>query len=263
MARDPGTQFEDIIRNGPFPIRFPKLVDLDQDEEWCEVEIDGQWKKIRFHDYNEVFAIPGLYETIFYRTLLCNSPHRMTELLGEVLAEQSIDPQSLRVLDFGAGNGMSGEALHTLGVRKIIAADILPEAKAANWRDRPWVYYDYLIADFTQLGEEDQKTLEDFKINSLVTVAALGYGDIPPKAFETAYNLVEAGGWLGFNIKADFLSSKSTSGFSALINRMIQDQFIEVHLYKRYQHRLNIAGEPLFYIGLVAKKLKQLPPNYA
>jgi hypothetical protein len=29
--------------------------------------------------------------------------------------------------------------------------------------------------------------------------------------------------------------------------------------YKRYCHRLNIAGEPLYYIAAVAQKIKDIP----
>lgn len=44
-------------------IRFPDVDDanskIDQDEEWCEVVVDGERRRIRFHDYSEVFKIPG------------------------------------------------------------------------------------------------------------------------------------------------------------------------------------------------------------
>ncbi len=250
--------FEQIIKNGPFPIRFPDSDDLDQDKEWCEVKVSGKWKKIRFHDYNEVYEIPGLYETIFYRTLGTNSPYRMSEFLREVLIEKGMTPSQLSVLDFGAGNGMSGEALQNIGVRSIVGCDILQEAKKANWRDRPWVYADYFAEDFTKLSDNTNKQLMAYQFNCLLTVAALGFGDIPPEAFFTAYNLVSKGGLIVFNIRDEFLKMNNRKGFSKLIHYMLQEEFMEIELYRRYQHRYNVHGESLYYVAIVATKHKNL-----
>jgi len=253
--------FEDVIDNGPFPIRFPKRSELDQDQEWCEVEVDGSWQRIRFHDYNDVYNVPGLYETIFYRTLRCNSPHQIVQLLNEVLVEHNFPTDDLRVLDVGAGNGMVGEALQTLGTRNIVGIDVIPEAKEAADRDRPWVYNDYLVADLTQLTGEQMQRLRDHDFNSMTTVAALGFGDIPPEAFGTAYNLVNDGGWIAFNIKEDFLRETDCSGFAGLIQQMTRKGLIQLEMYKRYCHRLNIAGEPLYYIAVVGQKLGDIPES--
>ena len=40
---------------------------LDQDEEWCEIELDGERRRIRLHDYAAIFNVPGLYEQLFCR----------------------------------------------------------------------------------------------------------------------------------------------------------------------------------------------------
>jgi hypothetical protein len=37
----------------------------------------------------------------------------------------------------------------------------------------------------------------------MTSVAALGFGDIPPEVFESAFELVEDGGWAAFTIKED------------------------------------------------------------
>lgn len=249
---------EEIIDNGPFPIRFPGNEETSQDKEYCEVQIDGQWQKIRFHDYEHIYKIPGLYETIFYRTLRCDSPNRVTNILGQILLEKGQEIEGLRVLDFGAGNGMSGEALHSIGIRKIIAVDILPEAKEANWRDRPWVYYDYLVSDFTNITKEHKSEIEEFKPNALLTVAALGFGDIPTKAFTTAFNLIEKDGWIAFNLHEQYVGFHNKDGFAGLINKMIEDNYVRIEIYKRYLHRYTVTGEPIYYIALVAQKLKSL-----
>ncbi len=259
MNQELDPNFEEVIQGGPFSIRFPKKRDLDQDEEWCQVEIDGQWQKIRFHDYSQVYNIPGLYETIFYRTLRCNSPNKVAGLLEETLNEHSFPAGDLCVLDVGAGNGMVGEVLQTLGTRKIVGIDIIPEAKEAAERDRSWVYNEYHVADLTSLTPEVAKALQEWNFNAMTVVAALGYGDIPPEAFFTAFNLIQNGGWIAFNIKEDFLRDEDMGGFSGLMNRLTRKNIVQMESYKRYCHRLNIAGDPLYYIAAVAQKIKNIP----
>lgn len=251
--------FDEVIENGPFPIRFPKHLELEQDEEWCEVQVDGEWRRIRFHDYDEVFQIPGLYETIFYRTLRCNSPLKVVELLGETLKEHHFPAEELSVLDVGAGNGMVGESLQYLGTRNLIGIDIISQAREAALRDRPWVYNHYLVGDLTHLNRDDLQLLESANLNAMTAVAALGFGDLPPAAFRTAYNLIANGGWIAFNIKEDFLSGLDQSGFAGLINRMTRDGIHQLEMYKRYCHRLSVGGEPLYYIAVVARKRTDIP----
>lgn len=254
--------FEEVIEAGPFPIRFPGAMELDQDEEWCEVEWEGAWHRIRFHDYDQVYRIPGLYETIFYRTLRCNSPSVVCSLLRDALTEHGESAEELCVVDVGAGNGMVGEALQNLGSRDIVGIDIIPEAKAGAFRDRPWVYNDYHITDLTKLPEKLHESLAEHGFNGMTTVAALGYGDIPPEAFYTAYNLVAEEGWVAFNIKEDFLKDSDATGFSGLINRMSREGTIQMEMYKRYCHRLSISGEPLYYIAVVARKMSDIPESF-
>lgn len=244
-------------------VRFPDPDPaLDQDQEWCEVLEDGQWRRIRFHDYHEVYNVPGLYEALFHRTLKCDSPARVIGLLTEVLAEYGQTPEHFRALDVGAGNGMVGEQLWNLRLEKVVGADIIPEAKAAAERDRPYVYTDYLVSDFTSLPETDEEHLRGFKFNLMTTVAALGYGDIPAKAFTTAIDLTETPAWLAFNIKEDFLYDTERSGFADLIEQLRKDRVIRIESYKRYQHRVSVAGEPLYYVAVVARKLRDLPDSY-
>ncbi len=262
FSKHVNVDFDEVIKSGPFNIRFPKKGSFSQDQEWCEVQFGNEWKKIRFHEYSDIYKIPGLYETIFYRTLRCNSPNRISSLLNEVMIELNVSPDKLRVLDVGAGNGMSGEALQSLGIRKIVGIDLLPEAKAAALRDRPWVYDHYLECDLTKLSEEQRTFFEGYKFNTLCTIAALGFGDIPPMAFYTAFNLISSHGFVAFNIKEDFLKQSTGSSFAKLISKLIEHEIIEIELYKRYQHRLNTQGEALYYVGIIAKKNTDIPIEF-
>jgi hypothetical protein len=247
------------VQVGPFELRIPADPALDQDEEWFEVQLDGQWQRLRIHDYDQVYAVPALYEAVVYRLLRCNSPDVVVGLLAEKLAEHGIDPGELRVFDAGAGNGVVGERLQQHGIRRIIGSDIIPEAGAAARRDRGWVYDDYVVADLTALTDAQARTLREASFNGLTAVGALGFGDMPPEAFATAFNLVADDGWLAFNINERFLSDPEAGGFSGLIRGMIEKQLMRMEVYRRYQHRISFSGQPRYYVAVVARKLADLP----
>jgi len=245
------------LEHGDLEVRFPKPeVGLEQDEEWCEVNDDGEVRRIRFHDYAEIYSVPGLYERIFYDALKCSSPQAVIGLL----AEQLRAGEMLRAFDVGAGNGMVGEQLDQIGAELIVAVDIIPEAAEAAQRDRPGLYEAYHVVDLTDIPNELRTELEERRFNCLITVAALGFGDIPPEAFAAAYNLVDDGGWVAFNIKSRFLSEEDEgkTGFAELINRMFDDGTLELCEEREYRHRLSTSGEPLHYVAMVARKRKNV-----
>lgn len=108
------------------------------------------------------------------------------------------------------------------------------------------------------LTDPDPATLERLRarrFDCLSCVAALGFGDIPPGAFLAALELVETPGLVAFNLKEDFLSSESPSGFDRLVRELLQRGVLRVESYRRYPHRLSAAGEPLHYAAIVASKL--------
>lgn len=234
--------------------------DLTQDEEWYELSVDGETRRILFHDYAQTYSMPGVYERLFYDTLKCDSPRTVCGLLEEHIDSEGHDPSELRVLDVGAGNGMVGERLAEMGAGQIVGIDIIEEAAQAAERDRPGVYDDYLVLDLTDLPEPQREDLHSRRFNCLTSVAALGFGDIPPAAFAEAYNLVEDGGPVGFSIKEEMLAGEDSSGFSRLIDEAIGRGALEVKVERRYPHRLSLSGEPLHYVAMVAEKARDLPP---
>ena len=241
-------------------IRFPKMA-AEQSEEWFEYHENGEWRRLRVHDYREIFKVPGLYEDLVYRTLKCASPPRIVRMLAQVLEDWPESPQDLRVLDLGAGNGIVAERLAEAGVRHVVGIDLIEEAAMAAERDRPHVYDQYLVADVTKMREKDVARMREASLNCLCTVAALGFGDIPPRAFAAAFNFVESPGWLAMAIKDDFLSRDDASGFSRLIRTMMAEGIIEVQAQFRYCHRLSLAGEKLFYVGVIARKVRDVPDD--
>lgn len=249
------------IDSGVDAIRWPNVEgdEVSQDEEWCDVVVDGESRRVRFHDYHRIYQVPGLYEQIFYERLECCSPSRVSRLLSEMLTESGVSTQQLRVLDVGAGNGMVGDELDARGADTLVGVDIIPEAKQAAERDRPGLYDDYRVVDLTRLSREDERQLRAARSNCLTCVAALGFGDIPPAAFARALDLVETPAWVAFTIKEDFIYEQDDSGFSKLIRSLCQDRLLQIQAYRRYQHRVSITGKPLYYVAMVARKLGDVP----
>lgn len=245
----------------PIHVRFPTDDEAaaSQDTEWCEVTVGDQDLTIRFHDYHEIYAVPGLYERIFHDHLHCRSPEEVVGLLAESLEQAGEDPAALRALDVGAGNGLVGEQLERLRVTTIVGVDIIPEAAAAAARDRPGVYDDYVVCDLTALDDDDRARIGEPPPTCMTTVAALGFDDMPPRAFAEAYNAAADAAWVAFNIKADFLDGGGETGFRGLIRRMVREDVFEVVASRRYVHRLSIAGEPLEYVAVVGRKRSDVP----
>jgi len=235
LGKETHLSTQDILEAGEraegrrLEIRFPSAngAKFDQDEEWCEVRLADGWRRIRFHGYHEVYSVPGLYEQLFYDELKCDSPRTVCGLLKRQLEVSGYDGSSLRVLDVGAGNGMVGEELQgELGVGTLVGVDIIEEAEMAAKRDRPGVYDAYYTIDLTALPSDIRSDLCERELNTLVTVAALGFGDIPPQAFAEAFNLITDHGWVAFNIRDRFLEEE-TSPFSRLIRRMPEEGVLE------------------------------------
>lgn len=246
-------------------IHFPEVSDdTDQDQEWCAVHLNGSRRRIRFHDYHEVYSIPGLYEYIFYDKLKCSSPETVRSLLEQEVAKDSVDPKSLRVLDVGAGNGIVGEELARMGAGHLVGLDIIQEAEDAANRDRPNVYQDYFVVDLTDIPPAARTGLQQHNFNCLASVAALGFDDMPPLAFAEAYNFISSPGWIAFNIKEVFLEERSDqTGFSNLIGRMLREGLLEQRAQKRYRHRFSMTGRPLHYDAIVAVKKDDVPLDWA
>jgi SAM-dependent methyltransferase len=244
-----------------YNIKFPATEPhkLGQDEAFfCFVE-NGQEIQLRFHDYSELYKRPGLYEQLFYERLKCSSHKKVSEILSKVTQNNRVEMTELRVLDLGAGNGMFGEQLQSIGVARVIGVDISEEARIACERDRPGIYDAYYVCDMCNLDDITQQKLSEWQIDCLSCVAALGFGDVPTRAFANAFNLIAPSGWIAFNIKESFLLESDTSGFSLLIKSLLLSDALEVHHLERYRHRISIDGRSLFYYAIVGKKEFSIP----
>src|SRR3954447_25883411 len=239
-----------------FVLRLPDeaSASASQDEEWCEVEVDGSTRRLRFHDYSDIYSIPGLYERLIYERLGCQSPRVIGGLLRAELESRGQDPSDLRVFDLGAGNGIVAEELADVGVEHFVGVDIIPEAATAAERDRPGLYAEYVVADLLDPDSGAAEQLKPQRLNVMTCVAALGFGDIPPEVFCEALRQVETPSLVVYTIKDAFLGEKDESGFSELVERLEKDGSLVTITSERYQHRLNWAGEPLHYFAVLAEK---------
>lgn len=243
-----------------YRIQFPRIEsNLNQDEAFFFLQESGKDRKIRFHDYDEIYQLPGLYEQIFYDRLKCSSPVKVAEILKSAVAQSSDNFTELRILDLGAGNGMMGEALKKYGVSRLVGVDIIPEAYEATIRDRPGLYDAYYIEDFAQLSQEKREEISSWQFDCMVTVAALGFGDIPTTVFIEAFNLIKSSGWVAFNIKETFLDNSDKTGFSKMIRKLIFSEYLNIYHIERYRHRLSIEGEPLYYFAISGRKNGDVP----
>ncbi|MGK0297939.1 MAG: SAM-dependent methyltransferase [Gammaproteobacteria bacterium] len=245
-------------------IQFPKgeLSNANQDKVYFYLQGSGGNRKIKFHDYDEIYQIPGLYEQIFYDRLKCTSPKKVASILESAVMQSQDNFSELRILDLGAGNGMVGEELKKHGVSRLIGVDIIPEAYDATIRDRPGLYDAYYVEDFTKLEDDKKEEIKSWQCDCMVTVAALGFGDIPTEAFITAFNVIKSEAWVAFNIKDTFFDDSDESGFSQMIRKLIFSKYLDVYYIERYRHRLSIEGVPLYYFAIAGRKKSDVPDQF-
>lgn len=245
-------------------VQFPRenAKKLAQDEVFFFLVQGSEKRRIRLHDYGEIYKIPGLYEQVVYDRLKCQSPSVVARILEAAVSQSQEMFTELRVLDLGAGNGMMGEALKKYGVSRLVGVDIIEEAYQATERDRAGVYDAYYVTDFCNLDAETREELQAWSFDCLTTVAALGFGDIPARAFMEAFNIIGQNGWVSFNIKETFLDKSDKTGFSKLIRELILSEFLDIYYLERYRHRLSVEGEPLYYFVLTGRKNADVPAQF-
>jgi len=236
--------------------------ELCQDEVYFYLLEDGSTEKIRLHDYERIFDVPGLYEQVVYDRLKCQSPTKVVDVLRYSVSQCQQGLNELRVLDLGAGNGMVGEELKKQGVSRLIGVDIIPEAQSATERDRPGVYDAYYVMDFCSLDDNERDELKLWSFDCLISVAALGFGDIPARAFLEAFNMVGKDGFVAFNVKETFLDRSDDSGFSRLVRELIFSEYLDLYQLQRYRHRFSIEGNPLYYFAIGGKKIADVPLSF-
>ena len=202
----------------------------DQHEEELVVTRDGREERMRLHDYDRVYSIPGLYEEVLRRVEYA-SPAKVAELLFAVTA-----PGDVRALDLAAGNGVSADPLLAGGVGALVGMDLIPEARDSALRDRPDAYLEYVAGDVGEPGLVE-RLVGQYDLNALVCSGGISH--IPVDAFAAGWAAFPPGSWLVATAREDM--DEYAVGLE------------DVHT-ERFVHRLSFSGEQIEYVALRGRK---------
>ena len=238
-----------------FQVRLPAdAKGLKLDDEYFYVEYKGKEQKIGIHEYEKIYEIPGLYEHIISRILKCVSPRVVSDLLTEQIVETGGSLADLSVLDFGAGVGLVGEILARKGVCSIVGLDIIAEAAIAAQRDKPGVYAKYYVEDVCNLSTAVRRQLKERRFNCLTCVGSLAGGHVSADVFVQAYNLIDTGGWIAFNILKESFAGQASSGLSDLIHGISDSNILEIKVIYEYRHRYLMNGRSVNNMAVIGRK---------
>ena len=226
----------------------------DQTEESLVLRhADGTTDRFRLHEYDRVYAVPGLYEEVVQRRLESASATVLADRLVACASDAGVRPAALAVYDLGAGNGVSGDALRARGVGTLVASDGIEEARAAALRDRPGLYAEYLVGDTDDLPQVAE-LIGAHGLNALVCAGALGLGHISAESFHRLWTAFPAGSWFSVSLHED-LAEPGGSDFGEYLAGFEQrTDGGEILVRERFRHRLTMAGEPITYVAIVARK---------
>ena len=214
---------------------------------------DGTADVFRLHEYTRVYAVPGLYEEVVQKRLQCASPRTLADALLGCAADAGLVPADIAVFDLGAGNGVMGEALRERGVPTLVATDNIAEARDAALRDRPDLYAEYLVGDTDDLPQVPE-LIREHGLNALVAAGALGLGHISAASFHRLWTHFPAGAWFAVCLHVDLAEPGGSDFGDYLAGFEDRDDGGEILLRERFRHRLTMAGEPIDYVAIVARK---------
>ena len=233
-----------------------EVVFSPEGEEWLEFGPPDARRRIGFHDYAAIYSVPGLYEHVFYETLGMRSSAEVVRLYGEVMTAEQLEAGDQRVIDFGAGNGLGGDALRQLGVGELYGVDLEPMARIAAQRDRPGVYNDYLVGDLGRWSDDEMRRLTRHRPNALMALSAIGVGHVPPPVLDRALSVVGRGSIYGFAVHPRLLPGTDdpvgrTSGFPEFID--VLRRRTELLAEASYVHRVRPDGSEDLAVAFVGR----------
>jgi hypothetical protein len=216
---------------------------------------DGRVEELRLHDYDRLYALPGVYEQIVHERLGCRSPAQLAAMLGDAVDRLGWARGAMRVLDIAAGNGMSGEALAAAGLHPVIGTDIVDAAREAVRRDRPDVYDQYLTLDLLALSDAERAQLTAVGANALSCVAPVGEhgSELAPDALVAAASLLSADALVVYmhdpnRGRASGSDPVTPQLWAAGLGPGTDAQQLA---RERYVHRYTVNGAPLAMDGVV------------
>ena len=207
---------------------------------------------VHLHEYERVYAVPGLYEHVVQELLQCRSPQVAAEGFVRAAASLGLEPGSMTVLDVGAGTGLVGELVRRGGVANVVGVDSLSAARAACLRDRPGVYAEYVVGYF-ELGDGLREELRPYEFGGLVSAGAFGGAHATPRALENALAILPPGAPVAFTIDERWMDESDPEGFGAAVERLVADGALMVTERTRFRHRVTTTGEPSYYQLVVGR----------
>jgi hypothetical protein len=206
---------------------------------------DGRTEDVYLHDYERLYALPGVYEEIVQERLACRSPEEVASLLAGAVDSLGWDRAAVRVIDLAAGNGVSGEALAAEGLRPMLGTDIVPSARAAALRDRPGLYGSYLTLDLLALSPEQRDAVTAVRATALNCVAPVGIeaGQLPPAAFVQAAKLLAPDALVAYMHDPMFGTPDAVTP-QLWADGLGEGVRSEELARRRYLHRYTVGGKP-------------------
>jgi len=226
-------------------------------EDWIEWGPLGARNRVAFHDYAGIYAVPGLYERVFYDALGMRTSQRVVGWYGDALRGLGRAPAGERVLDLGAGNGLGGEELRRLGVPSVIGVDLEPEARTAAYRDRPDAYDEYLVGDLATMSDAEVAGLAALQPTAVLALSALGAGHAPPIVLDRALSLLPPGGLFAFAVTPPLLPGTDDpagqeSGYPGYLVELFAHR-ADVLARHQYVHRRCTDGSDHLAVAFVGR----------
>ena len=229
----------------------------DQEQESLVVRFeDGREERMRLHEYDRVYAIPGLYEEVVQNRLECLSPDTLADAIVGAARRDGVAPADLRVFDLAAGNGVTGERLAARGVTELVGSDNISEARDAALRDRPELYSDYVVGDIDDAESGLADLVRSHELNGLVCAGALGLGHITATSFARLWEHFPAGSWFTASLH-ESLAEPGGSDFGDYLAELDAGDEAEVLTPERFRHRLLMNGDAVHYVAVAVRKLGQ------
>ena len=200
----------------------------------------GERTTMRIHDYDDVYAVPGLYEHVVQERLGCTSPQTLAASLAGRVRAADEDPATVRTFDVGCGNGVSGEYQRAAGLTPVVGLDISPVAPEAIERDRPGLYDEVIVGGLEDV--DPAELVARHGLTALVGAGALTGGHIEPSVLAQTWRAFPAGAWLAFTCHEDHAAAA-------------RDDFPDVawELDEPFLHRHLTDGTPVTYRVLVGR----------
>jgi hypothetical protein len=213
---------------------------------------DGRVEELRLHDYDRLYALPGVYEQIVHGRLGCRSPAELAGMLAHAADVLGWPRERMRVLDIAAGNGVSGEALAAAGLAPVLGTDIVPSARDAALRDRPGLYGQYLTLDLLALTDGERAQVSALQANALSCVAPVGAdgSELPPEVLVAAAGLLAPDALVVYmhDPRQRVPDAMTAEVWSAGLGLGTDAQELK---RRRYVHRYTVNGTPFEMDGVV------------